>query len=424
MSAIKNIAMLKLTGTLVVLSAVGLAACSKAPKEGAGGPMAHMPPAEVTVVTVQQSNVPVNFEYVGQTAGSREVEVRARVTGNIEKRLYEEGGYVKAGQPLFQLDSRPFVLAIATAKAAIATAEADVVKAEAASAQAGRERERMSTLADAHAISRKEADDAGSSAQISSAEVQAARARLEQARAQLKEAQLNLDYAAITAPISGVVGRALRQEGALISQTGDTLLTTLVQLDPLYINFNVADMERQRLEQEVAKGELVLPKAGYQVKLMERDGTPLGTTGKINFISPTVSNQTGTLEMRAQMPNPGNALKSGLFVRVVLDGAVRPNALTVPQRAVLEGPKGKMVMVAVKNKDGALVAEPRMITVGEWVDNGAGDKLWVVRNGLQAGDQVIVEGLMKLHPGAPISLGHPEGQSAASTKGAAASVKS
>lgn len=394
------------TAAALALLAV-LAACSKSPDDGAGHGMASMPPPEVVVSEVKVGTVPVTYEYVGQTVGSREVEVRARVTGHVDKRLYEEGTLVKAGQPLFQLDPRPLALAVSSAKAAVVTAEADIARAEATAAQAQRERDRMTTLAEAKAISRKEADDATSSAQVSSAEVQAARARLEQARAQWREAQLNLEYASVKAPISGVAGRALRQEGSLVSVTGDSLLTTLVQLDPLYVTFNVPDAERQRQEKEIASGELVLPAGGYQVKLLQRDGTPIGVTGKVNFTSPTISAQTGTMESRAELSNPKGEIKSGLFVRVILEGATRPNAMTVPQRAVIEGPKGKMVMVAVKNKDGALMSEPRPIEVGEWVLDAAGERMWVVRSGLQAGDQVIVEGLMKLRPGAPISLAKP-----------------
>jgi len=398
---------LNIKTALLVLMTIGLGACSKSPQDAGGNPMAHMPPPEVAVAEVKPATVPVSYEYVGQTVGSREVEVRARVTGHVEQRLYEEGAPVKAGQPLFQLDPRPLALAVSSAKAAVVTAEADISRSEASAAQASRERERMANLAEAHAISRKEADDASSSAQVSAADVQAAKARLEQARAQLKEAQLNLEYASVHAPINGVAGRALRQEGSLVSTTGDSLLTTLVQLDPLYVTFNVADAERQRQEHEVVQGTLVLPKGGYHVKLLQRDGSPLGGVGKINFVSPTVSSQTGTLEMRATLPNPGSVIKSGLFVRVLLEGAERRNALTVPQRAVVEGPKGKMVMVVVKNKDGTLVAEPRPIDVAEWINGNADEKLWVVRSGLQAGDQVIVDGLMKLRPGMPVSLSKP-----------------
>jgi len=398
----------------VLLLAALLAACSKAPQEGAGGPMTQMPPPEVSVQEVKPATVPVSYEYVGQTVGSREVEVRARVTGHVEKRLYEEGALVKAGQPLFQLDARPLVLAVASAKAAVATAEADIARAEASTAQAQRERERMAGLAEAHAISRKEADDASSAAQISSAEMQAARARLEQARAQLREAQLNVEYAAISAPISGMAGRALRQEGSLVSPGGDSLLTTLVQLDPLYVTFSVADGERQRLDKDVAAGTLVVPKAGFNVRLLQRDGSELGHGGKVNFVSSTVSNQTGTLEMRAQLANPRGEIKSGLFARVLLEGATRPDALTVPQRAVLEGPGGKIVMVAAADKDGKLVAQPRPIEVGEWTTSGD-EKQWVVRSGLKPGDKVIVDNLMKLRPGAPVSLGkaNPDTQPAA-----------
>lgn len=389
---------------ITLLPFVLLGACSKSEESN---PMANMPPPEVSVIEIKPADVPVSFEYVGQTIGSREVEVRARVTGHVEKRSYEEGALVKAGQPLFQLDARPLAAAVAAAKAAVATAEADIARAEATAAQARRERERLAPLADARAISRKDADDATSLDEISRAEVQAARARLEQARSQLNEAQLNLGYATIVAPITGMAGRALRQEGSLVSPSGDSLLTTLVQLDPLYVAFNVADKERQRMDKEVAEGTLQLPKGGFNVRMLERDGSQIGQVGKINFVSSTVSNQTGTLEMRGQLANPGYKLKSGLFVRVMLEGAIRPNALTVPQRAVLEGPTSKIVMVAVKNKEGGFVAEPRPITVGEWVAASDTEKAWVVRSGIQAGDQVIYEGLMKLRPGAPVTIGQP-----------------
>lgn len=388
----------------ILLALVLAAGCSKSPQKEQG-PMAQMPPPQVVVREVLPSTVPVSYEYIGQTLGSREVEVRARVTGHVERRLYDEGKLVKAGQPLFQLDARPLALAVSSAKAAVASAEADIARSEASAAQATRERERMAALAEAHAISRKEADDASSSAQITGAEVQAARARLEQARAQLKEAQLNMEYASITAPISGVAGRALRQEGALVNANSDSLLTTLIQLDPLYVTFNMVDADRQRMDREIAEGRLVLPKEGFKVRLRQTDGSQLGPIGHVNFVSSTVSSQTGTLEMRAVLANPGNDIKSGLFVRVLLEGAQRPNALTISQRAVLEGPKGKMVMVAVKNKQGTLTAEPRPIEVGEWVAGADDEKLWVVRSGLQPGDQVIIDGLMKLRPGMAISLG-------------------
>jgi membrane fusion protein (multidrug efflux system) len=399
--------MIMLLRVAILLPVLALsAACSKAPEDAGGNMMMQMPPPEVNVVEVQPATVPVRYEYIGQTVGSREVEIRARVTGHVAKRLYEEGGLVRAGQPLFQLDARPLALAVTTAKAAVATAEADIARAEVIAAQTQRERERMAALADARAISRKEADDAGSAAQISGAETQAARARLEQAKAQLHEAQLNLEYATITAPISGMAGRALRQEGSLVTPNADSLLTTLVQLDPLYVTFNVADGERQRMEKEISGGTLVIPKEGFKVRLLQRDGSQLGSAGRVNFISPIVSNQTGTLEMRAQLANPGSAIKSGLFVRVLLEGATRPNAMTVPQKAVLEGPGSKIVMVAVTGKDGRAVAEPRPIEVAEWTMTGA-EKAWVLRSGLQPGDKVIVDNLMKLRPGAPVSLVKP-----------------
>jgi membrane fusion protein (multidrug efflux system) len=320
--------------------------------------------------------------------------------------MFDEGALVKAGQPLFQLDARPLALAVASAKAAVASAEADIARADAATAQTQRERDRLASLAAANAISRKEADDASSSAQISAAETQAAHARLEQAKAQLKEAQLNLEYATITAPISGMVGRALRQEGSLVGANGDSLLTTLVQLDPLEVSFNVGDGDRQRMSKDIVAGTLVVPADGFNVRLLQRDGSELGHGGKINFISSTISNQTGTQEMRARLANPAGSLKSGLFVRVVLEGATRPEALTVPQRAVLEGPGGKTVMVAEAGKDGQLLAQSRVIEVGDWTNSGS-ERLWVVQSGLKAGDRVIVDNLMKLRPGAPVTLAKP-----------------
>ena len=385
---------------IALLPLLLIAACSKAPE---GGGMMHMPPPEVSVVEVQPATIPVSYEYIGQTVGSREVEIRARVTGNIEKRLFEEGALIKAGQPLFQLDARTLAATAASAKAAVATAEANVAKAEASAAQAQRESNRLIGLAEQHAISRKEADDASSAAQISAAEVLSAQAGREQAKAQLREAELNLGYATVTAPISGMVGRALRQEGALVNASGDSLLTTLVQLDPLYASFNMADGERSRMDKEIAAGTLQLPKEGFSVRLLQRDGSELAHGGKVNFVSSTVSNQTGTLEMRARFINPGGAVKSGLFARVLLEGAERPDALAVPQRAVIEGPTGKIVMLAVTGKDGKLVVEPRPVEVAEWAMSGE-EKTWVIRSGLKAGDKVIVDNLMKLGPGAPIVL--------------------
>lgn len=389
----------RITPVLLLMAAVS--ACSKSPAEGRAG---GMPPPEVTTVTVANTDVPVSYEYIGQTVGSREVEVRARVTGNIEKRLYEEGAVVRAGQPLFQLDARPFTLAVASSEAAVSTAEAKIASAEATAAQAARERDRLAPLAEAHAVSRKESDDAISSAQIATANLLSAKAELQQAKAQLQEAKLNVVYATVTAPTSGVTGRALKQEGALVSAGSDSLLTTLVQLDPLYVTFNVADEERQRRESDVAAGTLTIPKQGLNVRLLQRDGSPLGQGGHLNFASSTVSDQTGTLEMRATLANPNNTLKSGLFVKVILEGAIRPNAITVPQKAVLEGPTSKIVMVVDHDKDGKTVANPRPVGVAEWVISPNGEKAWVVTSGLKAGDAVIVDNLMKLRPGAPVSL--------------------
>lgn len=381
----------------VLAAAIALATLAACSKEGQGGGAAgwgNMPPPQVDVVTVNPRSVPVNFEYVGQTQGSREVEVRARVSGILEKRLYTEGAPVKAGQVLFQIDPKPL-------EAQAAAAEADVATAEAKLAQAAREAARIKPLVSDKAISQKEYDDAVSNQQIADASLKAAKARLQEIR-------LNLGYTRVDAPVSGISGRALKSEGSLAEPGSDSLLTTIVQIDPLYVIFSASDEERSRYERDVASGALKLPADGkLKLTLRRSDGRLLAQGGHVNFVAASVSNQTGTVEMRGELPNPGGKLRAGEFVKVSLEGAERANAMVVPQRAVLEMPQGKLVMVAAKGKDGAPVVEPRPVQVGEWVQlqgDGPDSKGWVITNGLKPGDQVIVDNFAKLRPGAPVQV--------------------
>src|SRR5712664_2058789 len=353
-------------------------------------PHAGLPPPEVAVVTVQPQSVPATFEYIGQTAGSREVEVRARVTGIVLKRNYREGAPVAQGQSMFTIDPAPFEVAAARAEAALASAEAKL-------AQAKRNSARLKPLFEIKAASQKDYDDAASAEQVAEAEVKTAHANLADAR-------LSLGYTRVEAPITGIASRAQRSEGNYVSGP-DVLLTTVSQIDPIYVLFGVADEERVRLAREADAGRLMLPRDGrFEVTVKLADGSVYSEAGKPNFTDVRVSGSTSTSEARAELPNPAGFLHPGQFVRVALKGAERPGAILVPQRAVLEGPKGKFVYVVNAESK----AEPRPVELGDWQGNA-----WIVTAGLNAGDKVIVDGVMKIGPGAPVTVAAvPDGEAA------------
>ena len=378
---------------LIPSLAVLLAACGPAPQAGFGG----MPPAQVVVQPAVARDVPLEFEYVGQTSGSREVEIRARVNGIVEKRLYEEGSVVKAGQPLFRLDSAPYAAAAAQADAALASAEANARQAE-------REYSRLKPLIEVKAISQREWDQAQSALDI-------ARAQVKEAQARLATVRVDLGYTQITAPISGVVGRALKVEGALANASGgDSLLATMAQTDPLHVHFSIAEKERSERDAELAAGTIRLPKTGYAIRLKSSDGKPIPLNGTLDFNDYKADANTGAYAARAIVGNAGGALTPGQFVRVVLTGATRPNAIVVPQRAVLDGPMGKFVYLAGKGQDGKPAAEPRPVVPGEWVALDGPDKNgWIIRQGLKAGDPVVIDGMARIFaPGQPLMPMTPE----------------
>ena len=370
---------------LALLAAATLAACGPggADKGGGHGPMGGMPPSEVTVTTAAQQTLAVSWEYVGQTAGSREVEVRARVTGILLSRNFKEGEPVKKGQSLFTIDPKPF-------EAALARAVADLAAADARYQQAKRNAARLVPLYAEKAVSQKEHDDAVSAEMIGAADVKAMQARL-------TEAKLNFEYTRVEAPVSGVTSRALPSEGTLVSGP-NVLLTTVMQVDPIWVNFGIPDNEQAQRQKEAAAGQLQLP-AEFEVELRLPDGSVYPQRGRLNFSDVRISTQTGTREARAEVPNPDGALRPGQFVRVVLKGATRPNAVTVPQRSVLEGPQGKFVYVV----DEKGTAQARPVRAGEW----AGDQ-WLITEGLKGGERVIVDGVMKIGPGAPVQVAEPK----------------
>jgi membrane fusion protein, multidrug efflux system len=373
------------TSSLLRGAAWALAPAAVLALGGCGQPSAQqpgqMPPPEVVVVVVEQRDLPANFEYVGQIAGVREVEVRPRVSGILERWNYREGSAVRAGESLFTIDPAPF-------RATLAQAEAEAVRSEATLAQAERNAARLRPLFEAKATSRREYDDAVSAEQIAAADLKAAHARV-------TEARLNVEYTRVLAPISGITSRAMQSEGSLV-QAQQTLLTTISQIDPIHVIFSFTESEHLKFSRAVAEGRLALPKDGrFDVKLKLADGSEYARAGKVDFTSVRVNPDTGTIEARAVIANPQQLLRPGQFARVQLSGAMRPGAIAIPQRAVLEGPGSKIVLTV----NAQSVVEPRPVQVGDW----SGDE-WVVTEGLKPGDKVIVDGMVKARPGAPVKI--------------------
>jgi len=365
-------------GIVAAFSLAALGACQKsAPNKAPGG----MPPPEVTVAVVKPRDLPANIEHVAQISGIREVEVRPRVSGILEKWNFTEGGKVAAGQSLFTIDAAPY-------RAALAKAEADLVSAQASFDQAKRNAARLKPLYDAKAVSQKEYDDATSGEQVTGASVKAAQAAV-------TEARLNLSYTRVEAPISGITSRAMQSEGSLV-QAQQTLLTKISQIDQVYVIFSFTEAEHLKFTRAMADGTLRLPKDGkFDVKLKLADGSEYARQGKVNFTDVRVDPATGTIEARAVVANPQALLRPGQFARVTLAGGMRPGAIAIPQRAVLEGPGTKIVLTV--NAQG--IVEPRPVQVGDW----SGED-WIILGGLKGGDQVIVDGIVKARPGSPVRI--------------------
>ena len=359
----------------LVLPCLLLAACDRTQQAAPPAP----PPPEVAVVTVQPRNMPIAVEYVGQTAGAPEVEVRARVSGILLSWNYDEGRPVRKGQSLFTIDPAPFRTALDRADAALAAAQAR-------RNQARREVERLEPLLEKGMVARKAFDDAVAAEEVAVAETRAAQAALEQAR-------LDLGYTRVEAPLAGVTSRALKSVGSLV-EAQQTLLTTISQVDPIHVVFSVSESDHLRVAAQSGSGRLVLPAGGrFAASVRLSDGTTYARSGRVDFADVRINPDTGASEMRAVLPNPDQRLRPGQFVRVRLEGAAVPAALTVPQRAVLEGPQGKLVLVV----NASNVVEPRPVQVGQW----SGED-WIIDSGLKAGERVIVDGVVKAAPGTTV----------------------
>jgi membrane fusion protein (multidrug efflux system) len=352
-----------------------VAGCGKqAPPPVAKGPV------EVSVVTVAPRDVPAVFEYVGTTQSSRQVNIQARVNGFLDKRVYTEGSIVKEGQVLFLMDKKPFQAQVDAAQAQLSKAQAalDVAKANLA---------RVKPLTEAEALSQKDLDDATGNFQSASASV-------EGAKAQLETAQLNLSYCTITSPVTGISGAAAQADGTYLNQS-NSQLTTVAVLSPMWVNFSLSENEVQAFRDQVERGQLTRPQGNsYVVEVVLVDGTVFPHTGRVTFTDPAFNPQTGTFLIRATLDNPQGLLRPNQYVRVRVRGATRPNAILVPQRAVLQGSRGHFVWVV--DKDGK--AESRPVTVGDWVGTD-----WHIVEGLHAGDRIVVDGGLKLAAGTPLS---------------------
>lgn len=366
--------------TLAALGAfcvVGLMACGS--KEAADQPQKQAPVQEVGVITLKAQDIALNAELPGRTQAFKQAEVRPQVSGIIEKRLFTEGATVKAGDQLYQIEP-------ATYQAAVATAQAELARAEANFAAAKSREARYKDLVSAKAISQQEYDDAKATFGEANASIAAAKAALETAR-------INLKYTRVLAPISGVIGKSNVTEGALVAANQAQVLATIQQLDPIYVDVSQSAEALLSLKRKMREGAVsALDEVSVSLKLS--DGSDYEYQGKLQFAGVDVSETTGTVVLRAIFPNPDGLLLPGLFVRTQLPEGMSPKAIVAPHLAIARDRTGKATALVV-NAEGTV--ELRQVTLGRAVGHN-----WLVESGLNEGDQLIVEGLQKTAPGAPV----------------------
>lgn len=338
-------------------------------------------PPTVSIVVVTPKDEPVSFQYVAQTQSSHLVNIHARVSGFLDKRVYTEGEIVKQGQVLFLMDPKPFQSQLNQAIAALSMQKASLETARSNLA-------RTKPLAEQNALSQKDLDDA-------SGQFESAAAAVEQSKAQVETAQLNLSYTTISSPIAGITSAALQTDGTYIS-TENSLLTTVAVLSPMWVNFSISENEMHYFRTQVEKGLLRKPvNNSYTVEIIHVDGSLYPHTGRITFAEPSYNSQTGTFMIRASVDNPKGVLRPNQYVRVRLKGAIRPKAILLPQAAMQQGPKGHFVWVV--GSDGRV--DQRPVVVGDWHEND-----WFIFEGLVAGEQVVVEGTISLRPDMPVTV--------------------
>ncbi|HEZ6687082.1 TPA: multidrug efflux RND transporter periplasmic adaptor subunit MtrC [Neisseria meningitidis] len=351
--------------------ALALSSCGKADEAAQGGqPAGREAPAPVVgVVTVHPQTVALTVELPGRLESLRTADVRAQVGGIIQKRLFQEGSYVRAGQPLYQIDSSTYEASLESARAQLASAQATLAKANADLA-------RYKPLVSADAISKQEYDAAVTAKRSAEAGVKAAQAAI-------KSAGINLNRSRITAPISGFIGQSKVSEGTLLNAGDATVLATIRQTNPMYVNVTQSASEVMKLRRQIAEGKLLAADGAIAVGIKFDDGTVYPEKGRLLFADPTVNESTGQITLRAAVPNDQNILMPGLYVRVLMDQVAVDNAFIVPQQAVTRGAKDTVMIV---NAQGGM--EPREVTVAQQQGTN-----WIVTSGLKDGDKVVVEGI-------------------------------
>lgn len=334
-------------------------------QEGGGQPAMEMPPPPVGIFTVKAADVPWVSEFQAQAIGSKAVEVRARVQGIIEKRLYEEGSFVQEGQQLFQIERAQY--------------EAQMEHAQAQFDSAQREWDRVRPLYEKNAVSQKDRDNA--------------RAAYESARAALRSAQIDLDYCQVISPVSGYSSKEHLSEGNLVSN--NSLLTYVNQTDPMHIDFSIVATSRMRRQQLANENRLKLPENNqYKARLRLVDGSMFDGEGEVNFIDSQVQPDTGVIKARASFKNAENKIMPGQYVRIFMDGDVLTNAILIPQTAVMLTQKGSMVMVL----DADNVVSQREVKISDSIGNN-----YLVDSGLKDGERIVSTGIIKARPGSKVS---------------------
>lgn len=378
-----------LSAILIAMTLLAMTACGK--KEDAAQAGGAMPPMPVGIVTLQPTSVPISAESVAQTEGAKEVEIRPRVGGILLKKLFEEGAPIKAGQTMFLIDPVPFQIALSNAKAQLAQQKARLEQTQ-------REAQRLQVLVATQSISQREADNATSDNAL-------ARAGLAQFEAAVREAELNLSYTNVTSPLSGIAGRFELSEGALVS-ANTSLLTKVSQITPIWVRFSLSDNELAQLGGPLTQANV------KNVSLILPNGEEYSKKGQLNFAASSIDPQLGTQQLRAEFKNEDKRLLPGQFMRVRVVTGHKDGVFVVPQVAVISNDQGKFVYVANEKNEATL----RPVVTGNWVG-----KDWVILSGLDTGDKVIVDNIIKLRPGASVAP-HPAGEPPVSAPVAAKSA--
>jgi membrane fusion protein (multidrug efflux system) len=383
------VAALAAAGGYYFLGNRGSAPAAQAQQQKAAAP----PPPDVAVMEIKRADVPLTLAYAGRVTGFRTVEIRAMVSGTLMKREFAEGARVKQGETLFRIDPRPY-------QAVLDRATAQLAQAQATSLQAEENFKRIQELAVKQVATPKQLDDARAARDQ-------ARAAIQSVEADIDNAKLNLEFTEVKAPVPGPTSLLSPPEGSIV-QAQQTVLTTITQLDPAYVNFSVTDAELREFRVLSDNLEKPLSDEDIKVTLQYGDGTMYPTAGKIIMSSQNVDLRTGTVQIRSVFPNADGVILPGQFVRLIIKGITLPKAIVIPQAAVSQGPQGTFVF-AVNDKS---AAEVRPVKLDREVNGG-----WVVRDGLKEGEQIIVDGIMRVRPGAPVKASPMKPKQEADAKG-------